>query len=109
MKRCALSHELAHIKLDHRRCAFSDDAVTSISAINQERSAEMWASRQLISAVQLAVARESGLPVLAVSKELGVTDRMYRARLLAEKQDEMRWLGAEGYGSWGCSTELVPS
>ncbi|MFJ4800023.1 ImmA/IrrE family metallo-endopeptidase [Streptomyces murinus] len=109
LKRCALAHELAHIKLEHSRCAFSDGVVTSVSSIQQERSAEMWASRQLISVVQLAIAKESRLPYSAVAREFGVTERMYRARLLAEIQDEERWLGGgTRFGFQFLPLEAVP-
>ncbi|MEU5306889.1 ImmA/IrrE family metallo-endopeptidase [Streptomyces noursei] len=94
-KRCALTHELAHITLKHQRCAYADDSVTTIASITQERAAEMWAARKLISAVQLAAARESGLRPTAVARELGTTPRIFRARLLAEQHDEQRWLGAD--------------
>ncbi|MFE6692053.1 ImmA/IrrE family metallo-endopeptidase [Streptomyces sp. NPDC057743] len=94
-KRCALTHELAHVTLEHQRCAYGDDNVTTIASITQEREAEMWAACKLISVVQLATARESGLQPAALARELGVTSRMYRARLLAERRDERRWLGAE--------------
>ncbi|MGM9470228.1 hypothetical protein [Streptomyces murinus] len=109
LKRCALTHVLAHIKLEHPRCALSDGAVTSLSSIQQERSAEMWASRQLISVVQLAVAKESRLPDSSVAREFGITERMYRARLLAEVQDEERWLGGgQRFGFQFISLETVP-
>ncbi|WP_274919545.1 ImmA/IrrE family metallo-endopeptidase [Streptomyces sp. WZ-12] len=93
-KRCALTHEVAHITLKHRRCSYlaTEDA-TTVAAVAQERGAEMWAARKLVSAVQLAAARECGLPPTVVARELGVTLRVYRARLLAEHQDEQRWLG----------------
>ncbi|MFJ4806807.1 ImmA/IrrE family metallo-endopeptidase [Streptomyces murinus] len=109
LKRCALSHKLAHIKLKHSRCTFPDDAVTSFSSIQQERSAEMWASRQLISVTQLAIAKESRLSDSLVAREFGVTERMYRARLLAEMQDEERWLGGGArFGIRFLSLEVVP-
>ncbi|ANZ21691.1 protein of unknown function (DUF955) [Streptomyces noursei ATCC 11455] len=97
-KRCALTHELAHISLKHQRCAYADDSVTTIASITQERAAEMWAARKLISAVQLAAARESGLRPTAVARELGTTPRIFRARLLAEQHDEQRWLGTDFVG-----------
>ncbi|MFE6692298.1 ImmA/IrrE family metallo-endopeptidase [Streptomyces sp. NPDC057743] len=94
-KRCALTHELAHITLEHRRCAYGDDSVVTIASIAQEREAEMWAARKLISVVQFAAAQESGLQPSVIARELGVTDRVYRARFLAERLDETRWLGTE--------------
>ncbi|MGG7568877.1 ImmA/IrrE family metallo-endopeptidase [Streptomyces sirii] len=94
-KRCALTHELAHITLKHQRCAYADDSVTTIATISQERAAELWAARKLISALQLAAARESGLPPDTIARELGTTPRIYRARLLAEQYDEQRWLGTK--------------
>ncbi|MFK0297552.1 ImmA/IrrE family metallo-endopeptidase [Streptomyces sp. NPDC090442] len=94
-KRSALCHELAHITLQHNRCAYPDTALRNVSTIAQERSAELWAARRLINVVQLAAAQESGLPHSIVARELGVTERMYRARLIAEREDERRWLGLE--------------
>ncbi|WP_066940313.1 ImmA/IrrE family metallo-endopeptidase [Streptomyces sp. NBRC 110611] len=94
-KRCALTHELAHIALKHQRCAFGDDSLTTLASISQERTAEMWAARKLITSVQLAVARESGLQPAAIARELEITPRIYRARLLAEQYDEQRWLGTD--------------
>ncbi|ANZ21814.1 protein of unknown function (DUF955) [Streptomyces noursei ATCC 11455] len=94
-KRCSLTHELAHIVLKHQRCAYTGKGVTTITSFAQERAAEMWAARKLISPVKLAAARESGLPSVDIARELGVTTRVYRARLLAEQHDEQRWLGTE--------------
>ncbi|WP_446750728.1 ImmA/IrrE family metallo-endopeptidase [Streptomyces sp. WZ-12] len=92
-KRGALCHELAHITLGHQRCAHFDDSVTALETVTQERAAEMWAARQLISTVELAIAQESGLSCTTIAREFGVTERMYRARLLAHTEDERRWLG----------------
>ncbi|MFK0297530.1 ImmA/IrrE family metallo-endopeptidase [Streptomyces sp. NPDC090442] len=89
-KRCALAHELAHIALEHQRCAYADESVRTIEIIAQERKAELWAARKLISSAQLAATRESGLSPTAIARELGVTSRIYRARLLAEQVDEQR-------------------
>lgn len=89
-RRSALCHELAHITLGHRECLFGGS--TPVAAIIQERSAELWAARKLISVVELAIARDSGLPREAIAKAYGVTERMYHARLLAEEEDERRWL-----------------
>lgn len=89
--RCSLGHELAHIKLGHHRCNYGTAPV--LSTLSQERAAELWAARKLISVVEVTIAKESGLPVHAIARALGVTERMYRARLLAEKDDEDHWLG----------------
>ncbi|ANZ21724.1 protein of unknown function (DUF955) [Streptomyces noursei ATCC 11455] len=97
-KRCSLTHELAHIVLKHQRCAYTGEGVTTITSFTQERAAEMWAARKLISPVQLAIARESRLSSADIARELGVTTRVYRARLLAEEHDEQRWLGTESDG-----------
>ncbi|MEU5307012.1 ImmA/IrrE family metallo-endopeptidase [Streptomyces noursei] len=94
-KRCSLTHELAHIILKHQRCAYTGEGVASITSFTQERAAEMWAARKLINPVQLATARESGLSSADIARELGVTTRVYRARLLAEQYDEQRWLGTD--------------
>ncbi|MWA07877.1 ImmA/IrrE family metallo-endopeptidase [Streptomyces sp. BA2] len=89
-RRSALCHELGHITLGHRECMFGGS--TPVAAIVQERSAELWAARKLISVVELAIARDSGLPRRTIAQAYGVTERMYHARLLAEEEDERRWL-----------------
>lgn len=89
-KRSALCHELAHITLGHRRCMFGGS--TPVASIVQERSAELWAARKLISVVELAIAKDSGLPRATIAQAYGVTERMYHARLLAEEEDDRRWL-----------------
>ncbi|GAU71603.1 hypothetical protein SSP35_55_00040 [Streptomyces sp. NBRC 110611] len=90
-KRCALAHELAHIALGDHRCAYG--GTTNVATFAQERTAELWAARRLISVVELAIAYDSGLPDSILARQLGVTPRIYRARLIAEKEDEQRWLG----------------
>ncbi|MFD9631069.1 ImmA/IrrE family metallo-endopeptidase [Streptomyces violascens] len=95
--RCSLGHELAHIELGHHRCSYGTAPV--LSTLSQERAAELWAARKLISVVEVTIAKESGLPTNTIAHALGVTERMYRARLLAEKDDESRWLGNLGADS----------
>ncbi|WP_162889915.1 ImmA/IrrE family metallo-endopeptidase [Streptomyces olivoreticuli] len=90
-KRCALAHEVAHIMLGHHRCAHGGGAA-AVSTLAQERDAEIWAARKLVTVVELAVARDSGLPNRIIAQELGVTERIYHARLLADEEDEQRWL-----------------
>ncbi len=90
-KRCALAHELAHVTLGHHRCTYG--GITNVATVAQERAAELWAARHLVSVVELAIAYDSDLPDTILARELGVTPRIYRARLLAEEEDEQRWLG----------------
>ncbi|MGG7568887.1 ImmA/IrrE family metallo-endopeptidase [Streptomyces sirii] len=90
-KRCALTHELAHISLGHHRCTYG--GATNVATLAQERAAELWAARRLITVVQLAIASDSELPNSVLARELGVTPRIFRARILAEEEDEQRWLG----------------
>ncbi|MFD8197560.1 ImmA/IrrE family metallo-endopeptidase [Streptomyces wuyuanensis] len=98
-KRCALGHELAHIRLGHRSCSCGKGGM--VAALVQERAAELWAARHLISEVDLAIARESGLPSATISRALGVTERMYRARLLAQEDDLRCWLAPHGLSQTG--------
>ncbi len=91
-KRCVLTHQLAHVTLGHRQCVYANEELESTVHIMQERTAELWASRKLITAVQLATAQESDLQTHQIARELKVTPRVYRARLLAEKEDERHWL-----------------
>ncbi|WKK26445.1 ImmA/IrrE family metallo-endopeptidase [Streptomyces olivoreticuli] len=91
LQRCVLAHEVAHIALGHHRCTYGG-AAAAVVTLAQERAAEVWAARKLITVVELAVARDSGLPDRAIAHELGVTERVYHARLLAEREDEQRWL-----------------
>lgn len=68
-RRCTLAHELGHAALDHLVDADLPDWLIE----RQERDADRWAARLLISEVDYAVAESIHPNAGAIAAELGVT------------------------------------
>lgn len=67
-RRCTLAHELGHVALDH------DPAATGWWKIRQEKAADQWAARALITPAEYAAAeRDHGPHTGGLAAALGVT------------------------------------